>query len=177
MRGVSKNMIEERKLSGLSFSVDTEDFERMNPQDKKRNIQAILLELLRKNPNGITTAQLEGLTSFDRRTISKHMEYLTAIREAYRIEMGANLIVYYPNGKLMHPSANEDYKIGDKYYRFSFIENPLGKFLYIQEKTKDEYNTFVVKGGLVVQMQNVPEFLEELSKLYHEVCDFESKRK
>lgn len=159
----------ENNIKNIQIEISQKELEKMRPTDKKRSIQAMILGILQNNPNGITASQIGHLTNFDHRTILKHLEYLTAIREAYKIEMAQNFIIYYPNGKLMHPIGNMDYQIGDKYYRFSFIKNPLGEFLYIQERTKDEYNTFIVKGGLIVQKDFIPELADIMLRLHKEV--------
>jgi hypothetical protein len=153
------------KVVGLKTNIDIEELNKMPPSERKRHIRTILLKIVNKNENGITVPTLEKLTSFDQRTISKHMEFLTAIREAYKLEMG-NQIIYYPNGKLMHPSDNIEKQIGDKFYKFSLIENNIfGKFLYIQEREKDIFNAFVVKGGLVVEQDKINEFIESLKEV------------
>lgn len=146
------------------LNVDLENFKRLSPQDRKELIRNVLLKIVKQNSNGITVPQIEKLTNFDARTISKHLEYLTAIREVYKLEMGAKTIIYYPNGKIMH-SANKDYNIGDKFFAFSLISNVFGDFVYIQEKGLDMYNTLIVKGGLIIQKEHLGEFIERLSEV------------
>lgn len=153
------------EIQPQGLDVDLDDFKKMPPQDRKELIRTVLLKIVKQNPNGITIPQIEKLTNFDARTISKHLEYLTAIREIYKLEMGVKTIIYYPNGKIMH-SANKDYKIGDKFYAFSLISNVFGDFIYIQEKGLDMYNTLVVKGGLIIQKEHLNEFIETLSEVY-----------
>ncbi len=156
---------------GLEFEISPEEFKTMAPQERKRHIRTILKLILHKNGKyGITVPQIMKIASFDSRTISKHLEYLIAIREAYKMDLGGNIALYYPNGIIMH-SHDVDEKIGNKYYSFSFIKNQTGEFLYIQEKSKDQFNTFAVKGGLVIEKSKVSQFIEKLEEVYREVSE------
>lgn len=153
-------------IQELDFNITKEEFKKLPPMERKRFTQSIILQILKRNPNGITVKLIEAMTFFDARTIAKHLEYLVAIREAYKNDMGKTAI-YFPNGRISHPISIEDIKIGDKYYSFSFIKNPFGEFLYIQEKNKDIYNVFTVEGGLIIQKEYIDEFrkiLEDISK-------------
>ncbi len=69
----------QKKPIGLKTNIDLEELNKMPPSERKRYIRTILLKILNKNENGITVPALEKLTCFDQRTISKHMEFLTAI--------------------------------------------------------------------------------------------------
>jgi len=152
------------QLIGLKTPLDVEAFNKLPPAERKRHIRTIMLKIVHKNPNGITIAGLNKLTGFDSRTIAKHIEYLTATREIYKLELGAKNVVYYPNGRLMH-STMDECEIGGKYYNFSFLRSIFGDFLYIQEREKDEYNTFVVKGGLIIKKDNIHDFIEKLQEV------------
>ena len=149
------------QLIGLKTNIDSGAFNKLPPAERKRHIRTILLKTVNKNPKGITITGLIKLTGFGDKTIAKHIEYLSATREIYKLEFGAKSTIYYPNGRLMHSNTDE-YEIGEKYYNFSFLRSPFGDFLYIQEKEKDEYNTFTVKGGLVIRKDDVQEFIEKL---------------
>lgn len=152
------------ELIGLKTDISTEAFSKLPPEERKRHIRTILLKIINKNPKGITITGLKKLSGFDIRTIAKHVEYLTATREIYNFEIGARNVIYYPNGRLMHSSTNE-YEIGGKFYNFSLLRSMFGNFLYIQEKEKDEYNTFIVKGGLVIRKDSIQDFIEKLQEV------------
>ena len=123
--------------SQIRFSKD--ELKKMSPEDRKIFARSIILKVVRDNPQGISLPQVSDIAGIDRRTASKHLDYLTAIRELYKRQLSQRNIIYYPNGKVAHPSLTRDIKLGDKYYNFQLIENPFGKFVYIQEKTRDEY--------------------------------------
>lgn len=160
---IDKDLIEPK------FDYTAEDLKAMSPEDKKKFARAILKRILENNPNGITIPQLKEISDFNSRTITKHMEYLTAIREAYKRQFGPRTVLYYPNGRVMHPTLDREYRIGNKYYSFTMIQNPFGEFLYVQEKTKDEYNLYTVTGGIVVQKENIPDLIKHIEDFSKEV--------
>ena len=95
----------------------------MSPEDRKRFARSIILKVIKDNPEGISIPQVSDITGIDRRTVSKHLDYLTAIRELYKRQFSQRNRLYYPNGKVAHPTLIKDIKIGDKYYNFQIIEN------------------------------------------------------
>lgn len=147
-------------------------YDNLSGDDKNKFIRHILIELLKDNPNGITANQLEMFLPFDVKTIRKHLEYLTAIRESYSIQIGRTY-VYYPNGKLARFANFEDIEIGSKYYSFFDIKNQYGNFVYLQEKEKDVYNTFKVTGGLLVEKEKVADFISRLDMFLNKISSRE----
>jgi hypothetical protein len=146
-----------------------EDLKKMSPEDRKRFARSIVLKVVKDNPEGISLPQVSDITGIDRRTASKHLDYLTAIRELYKRQFSQRNILYYPNGKVSHPTLLKDIRIGDKFYNFQLIENPFGRFLYIQEKTRDEYNLFTTVGGLMLNANSLNELISHLKNIKHEV--------
>ena len=156
---INRNLIEFSK----------EDLKKMSPEDRKRFARSIVLKVVKDNPEGISLPQVSDITGIDRRTASRHLDYLTAIRELYKRQFSQRNIIYYPNGKIAHPTLIRDIKIVDKYYNFQLIENPFGKFVYIQEKTRDEYNLFTTVGGLMLNANGLDELILHLKNIKNEV--------
>ena len=156
---INRNLIEFSK----------EDLKKMSPEDRKRFARSIVLKVVKDNPEGISLPQVSDITGMDRRTASRHLDYLTAIRELYKRQFSQRNIIYYPNGKIAHPTLTRDIKIADKYYNFQLIENPFGKFVYIQEKTRDEYNLFTTVGGLMLNANGLDELILHLKNIKNEV--------
>jgi hypothetical protein len=162
-----KTMDDAINRSQISFSKD--ELKKMSPEDRKRFARSIILKVVKDNPQGISVPQISDVAGIDRRTASKHLEYLTAIRELYQRQFSQRNILYYPNGKVAHPTLIKDIKIGEKYYNFQLIENPFGKFVYIQEKTRDEYNLFTIVGGLMLNANQLDELILHLKNIKKEV--------
>lgn len=152
------------------FKYTQEEIENLPPESKKEYYRMTINQILKKNSNGITVSQISSLTGFDTRTVAKHLEFLVAIREAYKKEFGPRTIVYFPNGRLAHPFSDKTYEIGGSYFTFKEIHNDLGEFLYIQEKKKDyQNNTFTVAGGIIVPKNALDKFILNLKRIEEEV--------
>lgn len=139
------------------------EYSKLSVDDKNKFIRQVVKDILRENPRGLTASSFENILPFDNKTIRKHLEWLTAVREAYVVQFG-NMRVYYPNGKLAHYTDYENVPIGGKHYSFFDLRNEYGRFVYVQEKEKDEYNTFKVSGGLLIKRDSVMDFAENLRR-------------
>lgn len=143
------------------------EYEKLSPEDKNRFIRTALTMILKANPRGLTVSQVGQVLPFDIKTLHKHLEYLTAIREAYSILIGKTY-VYYPNGKLEHYSNFENVELGSRVYTFFGLSNFFGEYIYVQEKEKDAHNTYKVSGGLMIEKDKLNDFIQSL-------LSFESK--
>lgn len=155
------------------YQIDPNELKYLPPSEKKKLIRSVILKILRKAAQeGVTASEVALITGLDQRTVSRHLEYLVAIREAYSIEKG-NSKIYFPNGRVMHPSLNREFSLStrsdERYYSLSFLENQYGKFIYIQEKSKDVFNRFSISGGILVNLECVNEFLENFKEFVRRV--------
>jgi len=146
------------KVPEKIFTQDT--IKRLSPSERDNYIQNIILEILGLNKY-VTVSQLSEQLPFSRPTVTKHLEMLTAVGEAYRIQMG-NLSVYSKNGKIVHEADVQSIVVHDKIYTFYKLKNQEGDFLYIQEKYLDEFRSPKVKGGIMINSRDLPIFLEKL---------------
>lgn len=141
-----------------------EKIQTLPPKEKDFYIRNVILEILRLNTmKGITVSQLAETTGFNRMTLSKHLDILVATGEAYKVQRG-NLFIFYKNGKLVDESDMGSIMFSDKTYTFYKLENNEGSFIYIQEKELDEFRVPQVKGGVMVSMKDVPNFLLKLQE-------------
>jgi hypothetical protein len=137
------------------------EYEKLSSEDKNRFIRTALTTILKANPRGLTVSQVTQVLPFDIKTLHKHLEYLTAIREAYSIPIGKTN-VYYPNGKLEHYTNFENVEIGARAYTFFGLVNFMGDYIYVQEKERDAHNTFKVTGGLMIEKDKLKDFIQSL---------------
>lgn len=134
----------------------------LSPQEKDFYIRNVILEILRLNDRrGISVSQIASATKFNRMTISKHLDILVATGEAYKIQRG-NLFIYYKNGRIVHETDVKSIVFFDKTYTLYKLENNEGKFIYIQEKELDEFRIPQVKGGVMINSKDIPNFLKKL---------------
>lgn len=147
----------------------------MSPKDRDKYMEHVILEILRLNPQGATITEIADPTGLYRNTIAKHLNRLTAIREAYKIERGP-VSIYYKNGKVVHARTVEHSFANDKRYTFFRLQNDEEKSVYIQEKETNSFGTVKVKGGIIIEDEDFFEFMKELQKFMVEVEKVESNK-
>ncbi len=146
-----------------SVLLSPEEVQALKPLERENYVRSVIKKILASNENGVMASEIVQATNLNRITVTKHLEYLVAIREAYKSDRGSGSI-YYQNGKLVHPTAQVSVPIGNKVYDFVKLENAEGKFLFIQEKEQDELRLKTVKGGIVVRCEDLFTFMNGLQK-------------
>ncbi len=138
-----------------------EKIESMRPREKQKYIEHIILEILSRNPRGVTIAELQSKTPFSRNTFMEHFSRLVATRQASRLSRG-KVSIYYRNGSVRQAVDVRDSTNPDHLYTFMQLENEDGKFLYLQEKEVDEFRSVKVRGGIMINAEMAPDFLNKL---------------
>lgn len=149
------------KINVPTSLLTSEEIKALRPDEREDYIRAVMLDILRRNEQGVTISEVVNATSFNRVTVTKHLEHLAAIREAYKRERGIGT-VYFKNGKLVHETDKFNVSCDNKIYEFFKLENPDGVFIYIQEQERDELRAVNVKGGVMIPLQYFQRFMEGL---------------
>jgi hypothetical protein len=161
-RGKYNNTVEVQMNISVPKSLLTpEEINALRPNEREDYIRAVMLDILSRNEQGVTISEVMDATSFNRVTVTKHLEYLVAIREAYKRERGMGT-VYFKNGKLVRETDKLSVSCDNKIYEFFKLENPDGVFIYIQEQERDELRAVNVKGGVMIPLQYFRQFMEGL---------------
>ena len=144
-------------------SLTKEEYSQLSPKNQERHISRIIREILQKHKNGITISQIHQLTGFSKTTIEKHLNELIAMNMCYKIAFGRTN-AYYPNARTLHPLLEQNIPLGDKVYSVYSLENPNGRFIFIQEKKRDELNALIPSGGLLFKESFFVDFIKLLNK-------------
>lgn len=139
----------------------SEKVDSMRPKEKQKYIEHLILEILKRNPRGVTIAELQSRTPFSRNTFMEHLGRLVATRQASRIYRG-KVAIYYRNGSVQNAVDVRDKTEPDHFYTFMQLENEDGKFIYVQEKEVDEFRSIKVNGGVMINTKISVEFLNKL---------------
>jgi len=139
----------------------------LNKEDRKRYFTTLILEALKLNPDGVMATALHSELkrkgyNYSDLTLRKYLDLLVSVREAYVTQHGLSM-VYHLNGKLIWDGSRKNVDFGDVSYWFYELNNPRGKFVFIQEKEKDSFNIESVSGGIVVPAKFFDRFLHSLS--------------
>lgn len=145
---------------------DIESIDQLSPEKKSDYIRLAIRNCLSEHAEGITVQLISELTGLAQKTVKKHLEQLTATREAFKKEYGARNVVYFPNGREVTQDVPHTLKIGDVIFQLQLIENTWGRFVYIQERKKDAYSKMIkTVGGIMVECEGVPELIEALKEV------------
>lgn len=142
-----------------------EEIENLAPDAKEEYYRMVVSEVVRSNPGGVTVTDIRDLTGFDRKTVSHHLEFLVAVREAYKEVIPPRTAKYYPNGRLVHGFGESTARIGDSFFTFRRLTNQFGEFIYVQEKKRDSRNLLAVAGGILVPADLVDDFVAHLKSV------------
>jgi hypothetical protein len=141
--------------------LSAEEVQALKPLERENYIRSVIKSILANNENGVMASEIVQATNLNRITVTKHLEYLCAIREAYKSDRGSGAI-YYQNGRLVHPTDRLSVPMGNKIYDFIKLVNAEGKFLFIQEKEQDELRLKTIKGGIMIRCEDVFPFMNGL---------------
>lgn len=159
------------EIDGVKLPTDVlpaSKFEVLPSTEKERYIRQALRTILELNRNGVTAPQIHRATGFSRPTVWRHLEQMTATREAYKLDYG-HTAVYYANGKMLHHLFKEDLKIDDRSYAFILVSNNFGEFVYLQEKRLTRLGNAEIAGGLLIPVPAFEKFITALNHAHEEV--------
>lgn len=153
--------------------LNREDYLKLSPHAREKYLLQTMEDILKQNKDmGISVSDLLNSSTnypFTRRSVEKALKILVISNKAYPVKRG-QLVIYFPNSRMPHPSATETIKIdGDKNYKLLFVENPYGKFLYVQENQKGMFG-YETRGGIMIPF-------EELDKILSGITKFVNKNK
>lgn len=145
-------------------------------EDKFKFTNKIILDFLElRKGKASKVKEIADATGFDRNTVSKHLEYLVATRQAYQISESGEK-AYHKNGRIVHYHNMDNRVFSDKLYTFYKLQGLDGATsIYIQEKEVGKLKSVSVKGGIVVKEKDFKRFIEELKTFYHELQEHSRK--
>jgi hypothetical protein len=141
-----------------------QEIEHLPPDAKEEYYRLVVSQIVRANPGGLTVSDICAFTNFDRKTIGQHLDFLVAVREAYKEVIPPRTAKYYPNGKLVHGFGETSARIGNAVFTFRRLVNQFGDFVYVQEKKRDARNLLTVAGGILVSADGIDNFIAHLKR-------------
>jgi hypothetical protein len=133
----------------------------LSPQVKTQYYDKVILDILRANADGVTPSEIEEGTGFRGATIRQHLQRLTERGEANSIQKG-KLTLYYPNGEIVGKPFTINSKTKDgRQYVITKLEGRDGKSFYIQQRELDAYRSLRVKGGITIDVEDIPDFIKQ----------------
>jgi len=158
------------EIKAPNVMLSAEEVQALKPLERENYIRSLIKKILDANENGVMASEIVEATNLNRMTVTKHLEYLVAIRESYKSDRGSGS-VYYQNGRLVHSTDRLSVPIGNKIYDFFKLENAEGTFVFIQEKEEDELRLKTVKGGIMLRCEDLFAFMEGLKNFMRIASD------
>lgn len=143
--------------------LSSEEIRALKPNEREDHIRNLMKNILSANENGVMVSEVVDATNLNRITVTKHLEHLVSIREAYKKDRGIGA-VYYKNGRLVQPTDRFSIDMGNKIYDFVKLENAEGRFIFIQEKEQDELRLETIRGGIMIRFEDFSQFMTGLQK-------------
>ena len=138
-----------------------QDIRTLSPIGKTQYYDKVILDILRANSDGVTPPEIEEATGFRGATIRQHLARLVERGEANSIQRG-KLTLYYPNGEVVGKPFIINSKIKDgRQYVITKLEGKDGKSYYIQQRELDAYRSLRVRGGITVDIEDIPDFIRQ----------------
>lgn len=157
-----------RPLVQPKDSLSIEEIRGIPMDERGKYIERYLYELVKKQADGLTLHDIQQITNLPKSTLSKYLELLFSKRKIFKIKRG-RFVLFKPNGKIFHPLLERDLILGEdksgdiKKYRLYLIENPDGRFLYIQEKQIDGNGFEDIIGGIMIPLRGLSTLIEKLN--------------
>jgi hypothetical protein len=142
-------------------TLSKEELKHLHPEDKERYASNLINEVLRKRTDGLAISDLEKITQLSRTTIEKHLERLIALQVAEKRVSGITAR-YTLVQRSPFEAEREFHTSGDIFYSVQMLNRDGTSYIYIQQKTLDEFRSVIVKGAITVPLSDTGAFLDEL---------------
>jgi hypothetical protein len=120
------------QLNEISISdiLGKDNVERAGPS----GIRSTILNYVRLNPEGVTVAMVAKHLDVSTQRAREVLNELVLRRDLYKRSISEKVILYYPNGKLIHKYLQDSKDFGNQIYRISFHEGKKSPRIQIQER-------------------------------------------
>lgn len=148
------------------------EFEGLSDEQKDKHRGHVINKISENATEGISAPEISRLVDYlgTKKTIQRYLDKLVNTNVSYK-KIKGNTIIYYHNGRLLHQVLEENIPIGKKIYSFIHMKNPDGEFISIQEKKKNEYDTLILSGGIIIDKDAFPNFIEHIQNINKIVTD------
>lgn len=124
------------------------------------------LHVVKACPEGISTSEIATAVEVTKPTVLKVLRELEREREIYsRAHTKNQLLIWYPNGKLIHSYLEMFRDLHGTTYRASIQEGQAGPTIQVQERTFSLLSGDRVEGAVFVELSAVDELIEMLNEL------------
>jgi hypothetical protein len=135
-----------------------------------------VLQIVKGSGDGASTADIAQAVRVSGPTALKVLKELEREREVYsRSHTKRPILIWYPNGRLIHPYLEVYRELRGKTYRASIQEGRSGPTVQLQERSFSLLSGERVEGAIFVDLTSLEEFIETLNELKRKYETFDPK--
>ena len=134
-----------------------------------------VFNIVKGKPDGTNAGEIAIILDVTKNTILKVLRTLEAEREIYSAKIG-NTIVWYPNGRLIHPYLELFVELRGKPYRLSIQESKTGPVIQVQERSYSLLSGERVEGAIFVEYGSAEKLIDGLEELKKRFENFEATK-
>lgn len=164
------------QLNGRDFFEDDDGHASSGP-----DLNNVLLSVVRNAKEGAVTNDVrraaedmgaKATTS----TVLNHLRELEREREVYSRRIGAKgTLIWYPNGRLVHPYLESFLELRDKVYRLTVQEGRSRPLLQIQERSFSLAGGEKIDGAIFIDLDDVEALLQAVQELRNRLDEIAEK--
>jgi len=160
----------------IELDLKEEQLKMVSPSVREVLVRDSIRRAIRRfGEEGISVDEISELTGFTRNTIQKHLKTLIGLREVYAQKKNRNLTLYYPNGKPLHHLGKVKFDWNNPIFEIYIAQGPKENlFFYILEKRYSILEGEVSEGAVMVPVEHLDEFVEELKNLRDRIGGMEN---
>jgi len=158
-------------------NVTAEDFVDEETEDFIENVsrEEKVFRIVKNKPDGVNAGEIAESLDITKNTALKILRTLEAEREIYSAKIG-NTLVWYPNGRLIHPYLEIFTELRGKPYRLSIQESKMGPLVQIQERSYSLLEGERVEGAIFIEYSVIDDFIVSLKEIKKRFENFDKVR-
>ncbi len=117
-------------------------------------IRSTILNYVRQNPEGVTVSMVSKHIDVSTQRAREVLNELVMKRDLYKRSISEKVILYYPNGKLIHKYLQDSKDFGSQIFRISFHEGKINPRIQIQERKYTLIEGERVEGSIFIDLEN-----------------------
>lgn len=119
---------------------------------------------------GLTIDEIMKITGLARKTVDKHLNTLSKLREIYSVKKGKRMTLYFPNGKPLWGVGTQRFEWGPSIFEVTLARGPNKKlFFHILEKRYSILDGERPEGGILLPKEGLDDFIKGLKKMSNKV--------